>query len=138
MVTHSDMMSDSIAIPFSLSEAYAGFGTAEGILHFENQELSIEFEATLLGLFEGGIKTVSIPLTDLLRIEFKKGWFQSTLHLQAKSMKAFEGIPGTKQGKLYLVIAKSDQSTAEHLATILSTILTTRQIERIKDDLKSI
>ena len=138
MLEKTTMLSESISIPFSISEAFGGFGTAEGILHYETNRLKIELEPKLLGFIVSGIQEKTIPLSEILHVEFKTGWTHRTLTLQAKSLKTFDGITGTKQGKLELSIGKSDVSLAEHLATMVSAHLTTQQLNRIQNDLNSI
>lgn len=132
------MLSESISIPISISEAFAGFGSAEGILHYENDILRLEIEPKLFGIIDTGLKERSVPLDDLIHVEFKNGWIERSLNIQAKSLKTFEGIPGSSQGKLALAISKDDSQRAGHLATMLSAQLTTRQLNQIKDDLGSI
>ena len=132
------MLSESISIPVSISEAFAGFGTAEGILHYENDSLRLELEPKLFGFIDSGVKEHTVSIDDLIHVEFKSGWLNHSLTIQAKSLKSFEGVPGTTQGRLELAINKKDIKQAEHLATMMSAHLTTRQINRIKEDLNSI
>ncbi len=132
------MLSETLSIPFSISEAFGGFGTAEGILHFENDAIRLELEPKLFGFIDNGIQERVIPLTDILHVEFKSGWTYRMFSIQARSLKTFTGITGAKQGKLEMSIEKSNAHLAEHLATMLSAKLTTLQLDRIKEDLKNI
>ena len=132
------MLSETIAIPFSISEAFGGFGTAEGILHYENDSLRLELEPKLFGFIDNGIQERVIPLDEILQVEFKSGWTHRTLSIQAKSLKTFTGITGAKQGRLEVSVEKNSAHLAEHLATMVSAKLTTMQLDRIKEDLKNI
>ena len=132
------MLSESISIPVSISEAFAGFGTAEGILHYENDTLRLEIEPKLFGFIDSGVKEHTVSIDDLIQVEFKNGWLSRSLTIQAKSLKSFEGVPGTTQGRLELAISKKDIKQTEHLATMMSAHMTTRQLNRIKEDLNSI
>ena len=132
------MLSESISIPVSISEAFAGFGTAEGLLHYENDTLRLELEPKLFGFIDSGVKEHTVSIDDLIQVEFKNGWLSRSLTIQAKSLKSFEGVPGTTQGRLELAISKKDTNQAEHLATMMSAHMTTRQLNRIKEDLNSI
>ncbi|MCS1408668.1 MAG: hypothetical protein M2R45_01844 [Verrucomicrobia subdivision 3 bacterium] len=138
MVETPVMMSDSISIPCSLSGAFGGFGTAEGLIHYEGKGLRLEIDSQFLGIFNTGVQEVKVLLDDLLSVEFKSGWFTQSLKFQGKSLRTFKGIPGCKQGKLELHVAKEDRAKAEHLATMLSAHLTTKQLNQIQDDLNSI
>ena len=137
MACFSTMISDRIAIPFSFSNLYAGFGTVEGILYYEKEGLRFEFELSFLRLFDTGVRDVIISIDDLVAVEWKHGWLSHTLALQGKSLRTFKSIPGNKQGRLLLNVAKKDRAQAEHLATILETRLTTRQVSRMRKDLES-
>ena len=138
MLDRTLMLSESISIPFSISEAFAGFGTADGILHYEDEGLRLELEPKFLGFIDSGVKELVIPIDDLVSVEFKNGWISRSLTFQAKRLKSFEGVPGTSQGRLEVAIEKRDCHRAEHLATIMNAQLTTRQLNRIKDDLSSL
>lgn len=132
------MISESLTLPFSLEEVFGGFGEAEGLLHFDGEMFQLEFEASLLGLWDTGVQDVEVSLNDLAQIEYKRGWFSATLKLQGKRLRTFEKIPGSKQGTLFLTIDRKSRALAEHLASLVETKMTTRELQRLKDDLNSI
>ena len=132
------MMSENLTLPFTLEDVYGGLGEGNGLLHFDGETFRLEFEASVLGLWDMGVQDIAVPLDDLVQIECKRGWFSTTLKLQGKSLRTFEKIPGSKQGNLLLTIKRDSRSQAEHLASLVETKMTTRQLERLKDDLNSI
>ncbi len=138
MLDHQLMLSESISVPFSIPDAFGGFGTAEGILHYEKETLRLELAPKLLGFIDSGLKERSIPIQEIIQADFKTGWTHRTLTLRAKSLRTFDGITGTRQGKLELAIEKSDVQNAEHLSTMLNAHLTTQQLDRIQDDLNAL
>ena len=138
VLVDSDMLLDSISVPFSIQDAFGGFGTAEGIFHFEDNKVKLELDSKFLGFIDTGIRELTFTLDQLVSIQFHKGWFNKRLILQARRLKTFEGITGAKQGKLELCIARADADKAEQFASVFQSVLTTREMDRLKDQIDSI
>jgi hypothetical protein len=104
-------------LPFSIPGLYRGLGACHGLLRDEGTHLCLEFQVqdNLLGIVRTGPTTVRIPIKDLQSVELQKGWFSTTLVLQAGSLQAVGQVPGSRQGKIELVIDKRDRPLAEEM-----------------------
>ena len=106
-------------VPFSI-ELFGGFGKCEGLLRHEGEKLVFEFEnrEALLGLIKSGVQKASVPLKDLVSVTISKGWLGNswlgvTIVLQAARMEALQDVPGMKQGRVELSVARKDRHAAE-------------------------
>jgi hypothetical protein len=107
-------------VSFTIPELYAGFGECRGILYDEQNVLRFEFQVQdkLAGLLKSRVKSVRIPVEQIVSVQLTKGWFGSTwlgvkIVIQSSSLEAFKELPGATQGKVELTIARADVATAE-------------------------
>ena len=107
-------------VPFSIPELYAGFGECRGMLYDEQSVLRFEFQVQdkLAGLLKSKVKSVRIPVEQIVSVQLTKGWFGSTwlgvkIVIQSTSLDALKELPGVTQGKVELTIARADVAAAE-------------------------
>jgi serine/threonine protein kinase len=67
------------SIPFWFDDAHAGFSKVEGMLEFDGAALRLEFNVKPLGLFNSGLRDVSIPIDVLSSINVDEGWFTTSI-----------------------------------------------------------
>jgi hypothetical protein len=107
-------------VPFLIPELYAGFGECRGILYDEQNAFRFEFQVQdkLAGLLKSRVKTVRVPVEQIVSCQLTRGWFGSTwlgvkIVIQASSLDALKDVPGATQGKVELTIARPDVAAAE-------------------------
>ena len=125
-------------IPFSISDAYEGLADVEGLVQFEADVLTLEFEAkdAFFGVVKSGVKEVRLALTDLVSVDFSKNMFRATLKLRVRSMKLFEEIPGAKRGEVRLRFSRKHRDEAHSLASALQLRLSKRKLELMDDEMR--
>jgi hypothetical protein len=106
------------SVPFTMS-VYGGFAECHGLIRPESDSLCLEYQVQdgCCGYFRGKAKTVRIPLADLESVELRGRWFKRTLVIQARSLLSVAGMPGSRQGRVELRIARADLPAAERLVT---------------------
>lgn len=109
------------ACPFAF-DMYGSLGRCEGILRDEGGHLAMEFQIkdALAGILKTGVRTIRIPLKDLVSVTITKGWLGTSwmgvnIVLQAAQMETLKDVPGMSQGKVALSVARKDRDLAEKL-----------------------
>ena len=132
------MTAHAIALPFrtrlpsewtSGKEAVFTERRVEGILKLTADDLVVEIritEATTRRSGAGGFATdetasevaeLAVPLDRVAAFRLKKWWWGPRLTIVTDSLRFFEDVPGSKQGRLDLRIARRDLPMAEKLVT---------------------
>lgn len=104
-------------LPFKKLEAYGGFAECSGMLIFDGQYLSIEFQTkdSIVGLFKTGVKTFRLAPSNIFKIEYQKGFFSSKLIIMPSSIKLLEEFPAAEDGKIILRISRENASLAAEM-----------------------
>lgn len=109
------------ACPFTV-DMYGSLGRCEGILRDEGGHLAMEFQIkdSLAGILKTGVRTIRIPLKELVSVTITKGWLGTSwmgvkIVLQGVSMETLKDVPGMSQGKVELSVARKDRESAEKL-----------------------
>lgn len=100
-------------VPFKVDDEH-GLSETIGLAKFSAAGIVLEFEKEYLGMVKaGGVKEARIPLTEILDIEFGKGFLGTfgSINVRFRSLGMLEGIP-TKKGKLKLKVARADRQIA--------------------------
>jgi len=113
------MLSEPIAIAFSIKKVHQGLSKLEGIVKVSETGLILEYEIETLGLLRSRVKELRVPLPEIESIRLKKNWFTARLIVRTKSLRALQGIPGSKQGHVILLVRRSDRKKAEELVSLL-------------------
>ncbi len=75
-------------------------------------------------------ETIHVPLTELYRASLDGGWFRPRLTLEARDLRAFDGIPSGAHGKLPCRYARKDRFEAIAMAAAINSAITAaRSIE---------
>lgn len=104
------------SVPFTIPNLCWCLAECQGVLRGEGNNLVFEFQVqdNFAGWFRSSPKIVRLALADLESVELRKGWFRATdLVITAKSMAAVAAMPGSRQGRIELRIAKKDRKAAE-------------------------
>jgi len=113
------MDNSTYILPFTIANNDNFLMEISGIVRLEGLNIHIEYQSkdTILGVVKTGVHEVEVPLQQVQAIYFKKGFFTRSLYIQAKQMRIFGDVPGSKQGGLELKIKRADGKTAEYLAS---------------------
>ncbi|NIT60631.1 MAG: hypothetical protein GWN00_31845 [Aliifodinibius sp.] len=108
--------SSSPSVPVEIPNINHGFQVAKGLLKVKEDGLHFEFEVkdSFVGMITSGVQSSIIPYTDLENVRFEKGWWNGKVILEGTSMKAFEDLPGSEQGRLKLKVKRSDRDDAQN------------------------
>jgi hypothetical protein len=113
-------------VPFTLDNAWAGFGQGEGLLRDEGTNLCLEYQLkdAVFGVIKGDLKQVRVPLKDLVSVTLTQGWFGQKwagvkIVIQAARMDVVQDLPGASQGRIELSISAKDHAAAEKLVADL-------------------
>lgn len=119
--------------------SYEGSITVHGVLRTEADGLVLEFSATenywgIKPTVESGIRTNSIPWTDLQSITYQPrlfGWGGSLL-LRTRSLRALDGLPTARGSEVRLSIGRAERMDARDLAATVEMALADRRIAALE------
>lgn len=125
--------SSSPSVPIEISNINNGLQVAEGLLKVRADDLHLEFEVkdNFLGLIKSGVRSAVIPYADLEDLRFKKGWWNAQIILEGRSMKVFEDLPGSEQGRMKLKVKRSDRTDAQNVVSSARVHLSEEKLERL-------
>lgn len=105
-------------------EDSAFFSESDGMIRVEDDNLVIEHQTkdAFVGVFKSDVRVTIVPLSAIAWVKFKRGIFGAQLSIQARAMKAVEGIPTSKQGRLRLKFPRDLRNEAARLAEVLRTM----------------
>jgi hypothetical protein len=106
----------------------------KGILSFIDAELLFEYKVyDMYGNSLSNLSKFSIGLDLIKRIRFKKGFFfmKSKLIVETKQMPFFEPLPGSEQGKVELVINRSDKNEAIRFSTKMNLYMSRKNLDEM-------
>ena len=123
-------------IPFKGPRAYKGYAKTEGMAHFGNNSLVLEFQTKdkFLGIIKSGLKTLSIDYGELTRISARRGLSSVKLTLISGSLRTFSSVPGVKGSVLVLKIPRRCRDDIELLASEVNLRITENEIRRLEAD----
>lgn len=115
------------AIPFLIGDACAGFAHCHGLIRDEGETLVIEYQTqdAIAGVIKTEVQEARIPLAEIAGITLNQSWFgySNKLAIQLASMKQVTSLPGMRQGRFLLPIARADREAAESLVRSVSAFL---------------
>ncbi|HEV3261591.1 MAG TPA: serine/threonine-protein kinase [Gemmataceae bacterium] len=104
----------SFSVPF-VATAYGGWGQAVGLIRVEGEAVVLDCE--IKRFFKTTLAEKRIAIRDIAAVTYNRGWFNSTLIIQATRWSALEGMPGNQQGMLVLNIPRAGRDAAAQLAS---------------------
>jgi hypothetical protein len=107
-----------ISIPFKISDVNSGFSTVDGMAKISSAGIVLEYEQKFIGLIKTGIKEIQIPIEQIERIKFKKGWVNTRLEIWLNNFQTLSKIPN-KDGRIVMDLSKEDRKVAEEAVQIL-------------------
>jgi len=128
------MAYSSKSLPFEIKDVDYGLRKVEGLVNLQGNELVFEFQTkdALVGLVKSEVEEQHIDIGELEGAELK-GWLRYKLILRGSSLRVFEDLPGTEQGKCKLHIKRSDRETARNLVSRINLLLSEDRIRRLDE-----
>lgn len=115
--------------------AYDASITVHGVLRTEADGLVLEYSATenywgIKPTVESGIRTVSIPWTEIQSITYRPGFmgWGGSLVLRTRSLRALDGIPTSRGSEVRLSISRAERLDARDLAATVEMVLADRRL----------
>ena len=121
------------SIPFKLK--VSDFSELDGLIHFDGQNLQIEFVHgdSIVKLFKSRAKSLTLPLSRISHVEHRKGWFKDEFVVQAKTMKDCEGMPGSKGGKFVMKVKRKTRKQIESFLVDFDLALSELRLAQLED-----
>ena len=152
------------SVPFSIPNAYGGFTEAEGLTRLEEDVLTSEFEAkdSTVGKISGvarslccwipqtqplgdivisrqpRVKEVSISVSELDSVTFRKKLVGSEIVVTARSMNTVNEMPGSRMGAFKMRFNRKDSEAASKLASNLNVKIAELELERLDNELEKL
>lgn len=125
--------SSDLSVPVEISNINNGLQVAKGLLKVREDDLHLEFEVkdNFVGLIKSGVRSAVISYADLEDLRFEKGWWSAQIILEGRSMKVFEDLPGSEQGRLKLKVKRSDREDAQNVISSARVHLSEQKLERL-------
>lgn len=126
----------SPSVPVEISNINHGLQVAKGLLKVKEDGLHLEFEVqdSFVGLIKSGVKTSVISYSDLENIRFEKGWWNGRVILEGISMKVFEDLPGSEQGRITFKVKRSNQADAQNTVSSARVRLSEQKLKEMDEE----
>jgi hypothetical protein len=111
----------SVILPFSGLDLFAGFAEGKGLAKVSPSELRLEYVVTdtVVSVLKSGVKEIVIPRSEIDVVRLKRGWFSTQVHIRVKSLKWLADLPGCENGEVTLHIARHDRDQAAAFVQVL-------------------
>ena len=115
------MPDQSVILPFSGLDLFAGLAEGKGLAKASPSELRIEFVVTdtVANVFKSGVKEIVIPRSEIDVVRLKRNWFATRVRIRVKSLKCLADVPGCENGEVTLHIARRDRDQAAAFVQVL-------------------
>ena len=118
------MPDQSITLPFTIPNLFAGFAEGKGLAKASSLELVLDFilKETVFHLFKSGLTEIRIPRSEVALGQFQRGWFGAKVRIRLKSMKWLVELPNCDNGEVTLHVARRDRDVAASFAQMLEQV----------------
>jgi hypothetical protein len=101
---------DKFSIPIKLSDSFEGFAESNGLLLVNNDIIHIQFQTkdAILGVVKSDLKSVEVPLKNIIEIGYKKSIFGNKLNIIVDSLSFVEQLPSSDSNEIVLSLARKD------------------------------
>ena len=104
-----------LSVPFATGDIHGGFAEGRGTLCVDDDDLVIEVQVTVMGLWQRGVQTHRFELTDLEEVRHKRGPFRDRITLRTRPMELITKVPGSAEGCLVLTVKRRDRASVDAL-----------------------
>ena len=113
-----------LSIPFSTGDVHGGFSEGRGAIHVDGDELVIEVQVKVFGMFDRGAQTFRFELTDLEEVRHKRNPFRDKVTIRTRPMGLVADVPGATEGALPLLFKRRHRAQVDALLDRLDLWLT--------------
>ncbi len=127
---------DKTLLPFQIDDLNGGFAVIKGTLRLDGDKLHFEFYKSddIIEAFKSDLKTVRVPLKDVIQIDFKKKLFGVRLTIRAKSEGVFAELEGTDIGERKLKIKKKYAAEAHEISSRSNLFISEERLRELGED----
>lgn len=101
------------SIPFKTGDVHGGFSECRGAIRVDGDDVVIETQVKLIGMFEQSAKTHRFELTDLEEVRHKRGLFRDRITLRTRPMSLITDVPGSENGALVLRVKRRHRADVD-------------------------
>lgn len=113
-----------LSIPFSTGDIHGGFSEGRGAIRVDDDEVVIEVQVKVFGMFDRGAQTFRFELTDLEEVCHKRNPFWDTVTIRTRPMSLIGEVPGASEGALVLKFKRRHRAQVDTLLDRLDLWLT--------------
>lgn len=108
----------------------------DGILRIEKGKFHLEFQKTdaILETYKSDVKELTIDLSEIAMVEFKKGVFLNKLIIHAKRAITFQDFPGNHLTERVLKVKRKHREIAASLSSNVNLELSERKLRELSGD----
>ena len=105
---------DKFNIPIKFKDSYEGLAESSGLLSMDDNQLIIQFETkdAFLGVIKSGLKTIQIPLKNVIELGYKKSIFGNKITILVDDLSYIEEVPNRDNNQVTLIIERKHIETA--------------------------
>ncbi|MDZ7721174.1 MAG: hypothetical protein U5K72_20295 [Balneolaceae bacterium] len=122
-------------IPFHISNVNHGFAEAQGLIHIKKNKLVLEFEIkdAFGGFIKSDLKEIDIPFDEIESLTYKKGLWGASVKIEGSSMRTFEQLPESEQGRCELKIKRKHRDQAEQSISSARVALSEYKLDKLDE-----
>jgi|ETN07SMinimDraft_1059922.scaffolds.fasta_scaffold54976_2 hypothetical protein len=105
---------DKFNIPIKFKDSYEGLAESSGLLSMDDNQFIIQFETkdAFLGVIKSGLKTIQIPLKNVIELGYKKSIFGNKITILVDDLSYIEEVPNRDNNQVTLIIERKHIETA--------------------------
>ena len=104
-----------LSIPFATGDVHGGFSEGRGAIRVEDDEVVIEVQVKVFGMFDRDAQTFRFELTDLEEVRHRRTVFGDRLTIRTRPMGLIGDVPGSTEGALLLKFKRRHRGSVDAL-----------------------
>ena len=104
-----------LSIPFATDDVHGGFSEGRGTVRVDGDDVVLEVQVKVFGMFEQTPRTFRFHLTDLESVEHSRGVFRDVVTLRTQPMNLATQVPGAADGRLRLKVKRRHRADVDAL-----------------------
>ena len=123
-----------ISIGVDVADLTKGIIDIRGLLRYDGSQVEIEYQTSVDSINYSPTQTVRFDLSEIQRIEHRKGFFNHRLIFHGTTFDFFQQMPGADGDRLTVYIERKYRSLANQLAWELQTNVEDRKLRPKRED----
>ena len=104
-----------LSVPFATGDVHGGFSEGRGAICVEDEDVVIEVQVKVFGMFDRGAETFRFELTDLEEVNHRRTLFGDRLTIRTRPMGLIGDVPGAAEGALLLKVKRRHRKALDAL-----------------------